>query len=70
VIKDKKYQNAVHEFKEMLYAVALSWQVVPTTLIQLLNDPDTEKSRRVIKAMLQMKKIDIETLKKAADNRL
>jgi len=48
----------------------LSWQVVPTVLIQFLNDPDTEKSRRVMKAMLEMKKIDIETLKKAADNRL
>ncbi len=48
----------------------LSWQVVPTVLIKLLNDPDTEKSRRVMKAMLQMKKIDIATLKKAADNRL
>jgi len=40
----------------------LSWQVVPTVLIQLLNDSDIEKSRRVMKAMLQMKKIDIETL--------
>lgn len=47
----------------------LSWQVVPTILTQLLNDPDAEKSRRVMKAMLQMKKIDIETLKKAAGNR-
>ena len=45
----------------------LSWQIVPTVLITLLNDPDPEKSRRVMKAMLQMKKIDIETLKQAAD---
>jgi predicted 3-demethylubiquinone-9 3-methyltransferase (glyoxalase superfamily) len=45
----------------------LSWQIVPTVLITLLNDPDPERSRRVMKAMLQMKKIDIATLKKAAD---
>ena len=41
----------------------LSWQIVPTVLITLLNDPDPERSRRVMKAMLQMKKIDIETSK-------
>lgn len=45
----------------------LSWQIVPTMLITLLNDPDPERSRRVMKAMLQMKKIDIETLEQAAD---
>jgi predicted 3-demethylubiquinone-9 3-methyltransferase (glyoxalase superfamily) len=45
----------------------VSWQIVPTVLGELLNDPDPEKSRRVMKAMLQMKKIDIETLKQASD---
>jgi predicted 3-demethylubiquinone-9 3-methyltransferase (glyoxalase superfamily) len=44
----------------------LSWQIVPTVLVELLNDPDPEKSRRAMKAMLQIKKIDIETLKQAA----
>ncbi len=44
----------------------ISWQIVPTMLFGLLNDPDSDKSRRVMKAMLKMKKIDIETLKKAA----
>ena len=44
----------------------LSWQIVPTVLIELLNDPDPQKSRRVMKAMLQMKKIDIEMLQHAA----
>jgi predicted 3-demethylubiquinone-9 3-methyltransferase (glyoxalase superfamily) len=44
----------------------LSWQIVPTVLVKLLNDPDPEKSRRAMKAMLQMKKIDIEALKQAA----
>jgi predicted 3-demethylubiquinone-9 3-methyltransferase (glyoxalase superfamily) len=43
----------------------LSWQVVPTVLIELLQDKDAEKSQRVMKAMLQMKKIDIATLKQA-----
>jgi predicted 3-demethylubiquinone-9 3-methyltransferase (glyoxalase superfamily) len=40
----------------------LSWQVVPTILPKLLAGNDPEKSGRVMKAMLQMKKIDIETL--------
>jgi predicted 3-demethylubiquinone-9 3-methyltransferase (glyoxalase superfamily) len=43
----------------------LSWQIVPAVLGELLSDPDPEKSQRVMKAMLQMKKIDIETLKQA-----
>jgi predicted 3-demethylubiquinone-9 3-methyltransferase (glyoxalase superfamily) len=45
----------------------LSWQVVPAVLPDLLSDPDPEKSRRVMKALLQMKKIDIETLRRAAE---
>jgi predicted 3-demethylubiquinone-9 3-methyltransferase (glyoxalase superfamily) len=45
----------------------LSWQVVPSVLSDLLSDPDPEKSRRVMKALLQMKKIDIETLRRAAE---
>src|ERR1700704_5511397 len=36
----------------------LSWQVVPAILSKLLSDPDPQKSQRVMKAMLQMKKID------------
>jgi predicted 3-demethylubiquinone-9 3-methyltransferase (glyoxalase superfamily) len=43
----------------------LSWQIVPTALIELINDPDPEKSRRVTEAMLQMTKIDIATLRRA-----
>lgn len=43
----------------------LSWQVVPTILAELLLDKDPEKSERVMKAMLQMKKIDIKALKQA-----
>jgi predicted 3-demethylubiquinone-9 3-methyltransferase (glyoxalase superfamily) len=44
----------------------LSWQIVPRILLELLQDKDTAKSHRVMKAMLQMKKIDIATLKQAA----
>lgn len=42
----------------------VSWQVVPTALLEMINDPDAEQSRRAMEAMLQMKKIDIETLKR------
>jgi predicted 3-demethylubiquinone-9 3-methyltransferase (glyoxalase superfamily) len=47
----------------------LSWQVVPTALIEMLKDKDAEKSQRVMKAMLQMKKIDIARLEEAYDQR-
>jgi len=43
----------------------LSWQIVPTILSEILNDPDPKKADRVMKAMLQMKKIDIKGLKQA-----
>ena len=45
----------------------LSWQVAPTVLIKLVNDPDYEKSQRAMKAMLHMKKIDIAALKRASE---
>ena len=37
----------------------LSWQIVPVVLIEFLSDPDPDKSRRVMEAMMQMTKIDI-----------
>ena len=43
----------------------VSWQVVPTILDELLADKDKEKAGRVMKAMLAMKKFDIEGLKNA-----
>jgi len=43
----------------------VSWQIVPSVLAELLNDPDPRKSQSVMKAMLQMKKLDIATLKEA-----
>jgi predicted 3-demethylubiquinone-9 3-methyltransferase (glyoxalase superfamily) len=45
----------------------LSWQVTPTEMGKLLSDPDPARSRRVMQAMLQMKKIDIEALRRARD---
>ena len=43
----------------------LSWQITPNALIEMLQDKDAEKSKRVMQAMLQMKKIDIGLLKQA-----
>ena len=43
----------------------VSWQVVPTVLPEMVNNPDSEKSQRAMSAMLQMKKIDIAELKRA-----
>lgn len=43
----------------------VSWQIVPTILEKLMNDPDPQKANRVTQAMLQMIKIDIEGLKRA-----
>ncbi len=45
----------------------LSWQVIPTALMELLGDSDPAKSQRVMKAMLQRKKIDVATLERAAE---
>ena len=43
----------------------LSWQIIPTALGKMLQDGDREKSQRVMKAMLQMDKIDIQGLQQA-----
>ncbi|HUJ50222.1 MAG TPA: VOC family protein [Bryobacteraceae bacterium] len=43
----------------------LSWQIIPAALPKLMSDPDPEKSKRVMKAMLQMDKIDIAALERA-----
>jgi predicted 3-demethylubiquinone-9 3-methyltransferase (glyoxalase superfamily) len=44
----------------------VSWQIVPVALPELLGDPDREKSQRVMRAMLSMKKIQIDELEQAA----
>ncbi len=43
----------------------LSWQIIPSALGKMLGDKDPEKSQRVMKAMLQMDKIDIKGLEQA-----
>jgi len=43
----------------------VSWQVVPIVMIKMLQDKDSKKSERVMKAMLQMHKLDIDALTKA-----
>ncbi len=45
----------------------LSWQVIPSVLGKMLQDKDPEKSKRVMKAMMQMEKIDLNGLQKAYD---
>ena len=44
----------------------LSWQIIPSALPKLMGDPDREKATRVMQAMLQMKKIDVVALERAA----
>src|SRR5438094_10375323 len=43
----------------------LSWQVIPDLLGKMLNDPDREKAKRVMNAMLQMDKIEVKKLEQA-----
>ena len=75
---DCKTQQEVDEFWEKLSAggeegpcgwlkdkYGLSWQINPTILGEMLQDKDPKRARRVMEAMLKMKKIDITALKKA-----
>jgi len=45
----------------------LFWQITPDVLLELIGDPDEEKQQRVMRAMMKMKKLDIEEIKRAAD---
>jgi predicted 3-demethylubiquinone-9 3-methyltransferase (glyoxalase superfamily) len=45
----------------------LSWQIIPIRLNELMTDPDPERANRTMQAMLQMRKIDIATLERAAN---
>ncbi len=47
----------------------VTWQIVPVALVEMLQDNDAEKSKRVMNAMLQMRKIDINRLKQAYDGK-
>ncbi len=43
----------------------LTWQIIPSRLMELMGDPDAERAGRVVQAMLQMAKIDIAALEAA-----
>jgi predicted 3-demethylubiquinone-9 3-methyltransferase (glyoxalase superfamily) len=45
----------------------VSWQVVPTGLMDLLKEPDPQKSKQVMQALMQMKKLDVAALQAARD---
>jgi predicted 3-demethylubiquinone-9 3-methyltransferase (glyoxalase superfamily) len=47
----------------------LSWQIIPKALMELMTDPDPEKSNAVFQAMMKMQKIVIADLKKAYDGK-
>ena len=47
----------------------LSWQIIPSALVELLSQPDPQKSRRVMEAMLKMGKLDIAGLQRAYEGR-
>jgi predicted 3-demethylubiquinone-9 3-methyltransferase (glyoxalase superfamily) len=47
----------------------VSWQIVPIVLAKMLQDKDTKKSNRVMKAMLQMRRLDITTLRRAYEDK-
>jgi predicted 3-demethylubiquinone-9 3-methyltransferase (glyoxalase superfamily) len=47
----------------------LSWQIIPSALIEMLHDKDAEKAKRVTEAMLKMNKIEIKTLQQAYERR-
>lgn len=78
---DCKTQQEVDELWEKLSAggqpgqcgwlkdkFSLSWQIVPSALVEMLQDKDPEKSKRVMQAMMQMRKIDIARLRQAYEN--
>jgi len=77
---DCKTQQEVDEYWEKLTSggeegvcgwlkdkYGLSWQINPTVLGEMLNDPDAQKAKQVMEAMLKMKKIQIDELQQAYD---
>jgi predicted 3-demethylubiquinone-9 3-methyltransferase (glyoxalase superfamily) len=47
----------------------VSWQIIPTALVEMLQDQDAEKSQRVMKALLQMDKLDLRRLREAYERK-
>ena len=56
---------AAHQCGWLKDKFGVSWQVVPLALLEWISDPDVERAKRVTEVMLQMKKLDIEPLKRA-----
>ena len=46
----------------------VSWQIIPQVLIEMISDPDVQKSQRVFSEMLTQKKLEIERLKRAFES--
>jgi predicted 3-demethylubiquinone-9 3-methyltransferase (glyoxalase superfamily) len=46
----------------------VSWQVIPTEMLALLNDPDPGRAQRATQAMLGMRRIDVAEIRRAADS--
>jgi predicted 3-demethylubiquinone-9 3-methyltransferase (glyoxalase superfamily) len=64
----QRVTGAPGEAQRLKDKFGLSWQIVPTALFKLIQDPDPEKSKRAMEALLQMKKIYIERLEHAYSN--
>ena len=45
----------------------LSWQVVPSGMAELFSDPDRDRARRAMEAMMRMRKLDLAAIRAAAD---
>lgn len=76
LLVDCEDQEEVDELWEKIAAdgggpsqFGLSWQIIPTALMEMLPDEDPERSKRTREAMRQMSKIDIAALRRANDGR-
>ena len=68
MIGERHRRGIRHETHENIWLkdkYGLSWQIVPTALPQMLKDTDVQRSKRVMQALMQMKKIDVARLKQA-----
>lgn len=63
--KDLSAGGRTEECGWLVDRYGISWQIVPEIADDMVNDPDPQKSQRVVKAILGMKKLDIEEIRKA-----
>ncbi|MEO8551178.1 MAG: VOC family protein [Kofleriaceae bacterium] len=57
--------SSEHKCGWLVDKYGLSWQIIPTQLMELMSDPDPEKANRVVQAMLKMQKIEVAELQRA-----